>query len=206
MIQEKKWDKISKMVAESYNIIGGNYHATRIIDKFNSELRRFSELLPKNARVLDAGSGSGVPTSKYLSEKGLRVTGIDISDGMLEEARRNVPDAEFKKMNMRELQFSDAYFDGIISVFAVFHVPREFHEDVFSEFHRTLKKGGILMINQSVREMNGISRFFGEPMMWSNHHPQDTLQMIKDRGFEIVFEGNLVRGGEIQYWILARKV
>lgn len=209
MIQDKNkdalTDEISEMVAGSYDLIGHDYHLTRRIHKFDSELQRFSDLLPEYAKILDAGSGSGVPASKYLSKLGHNVTGIDISEGMLESARKNVPQAKFIKMNMRDLSFKSESFDGVVSVFAIFHIPKQYHQDVLSEFHRVLKSGGILMFNQSVRAMDGISRFFGEPMMWSNYHPVETLEIVEDLGFEILFEGNLVRGGEIQYWVIARK-
>ncbi|MBD3351310.1 MAG: methyltransferase domain-containing protein [Candidatus Lokiarchaeota archaeon] len=202
---KKSLAEISRMVATSYDIIGHDYHSTRRIHKIDAELQKFSDLLPLNARVLDAGSGSGVPTSKYLSEQGHQMIGIDISDGMLEMAQKNVPDGRFVKMNMTDLKFDDDSFDGVVSLFAIFHIPRTQHHLILSEFHRVLKKGGILVINQGAFDMDGISRFFGEPMMWSNYKPEKTLTMVKEYGFEIIFEGNLVRGGETQYWIFARK-
>ena len=67
-----------------------------------------------------------------------------------------------------------------------------------------LKPDGVLMINTGIRESDGLSYFFGEPMLWSNNAPKVTLSFIKKLGFEILFEGVLERGGEVQYWIYAK--
>ena len=49
------------------------------------------ERLPPGSRVLDVGCGTGIPTARQLADAGHRVTGVDISDGMLALARRDVP-------------------------------------------------------------------------------------------------------------------
>jgi SAM-dependent methyltransferase len=67
----------------------------------------FSELLLEHvelgAPVLDLCCGTG-EFAKWLDEKGLIVTGIDNSDGMLSCARTKVPFAQFHKADMRVFQ------------------------------------------------------------------------------------------------------
>jgi len=133
------------------------------------------------------------------------VTGIDISDTMLEMARKNVPEAEFINKDMNNLDFNKNSFDGIISVYALFHVPKNNHPNIFKQFFKILKPGGILLFNTGTSESEGVSKFFGEPMFWSNYDPKKTLEIVKSVGFSILFEGVLVRGGEFQYWIFAKK-
>ena len=50
--------------------------------------------LPSKGTVLDVGCGSGVK-SCYLLEGGFKVTGIDISEKLLDIARRKAPEGEY---------------------------------------------------------------------------------------------------------------
>ncbi len=193
------------MVKKSYNKIAASYYSHRDLNKFNGELDKFIDLLPKNGHVLDVGCGAGIPTGKYLVSRGLKVTGIDISDTMLEMARKNVPEGNFINKDMNKLDFNENSFDGIISVYALFHVPKKNHPNIFKQFFKILKPGGILLINTGTSESEGLSKFFGESMFWSNYDPKKTLEIVKSVGFSILFEGVLVRGGEFQYWIFAKK-
>jgi hypothetical protein len=68
-----------------------------------------------------------------------------------------------------------------------------------------LNDNGILVINTGTYESEGLSKFFGHPMLWSTNNPKQTLAVVKDLGFEIIFEGILKLGGERQYWVFARK-
>ncbi|MGB5912046.1 MAG: class I SAM-dependent methyltransferase [Promethearchaeia archaeon] len=190
----------------SYNKIAASYYSHRDLNKFNGELDKFIDLLSENGRVLDVGCGAGIPTGKYLVSRGLKVTGIDISDTMLEMARKNVPEADFINKDMNNLDFKKNSFDGIISVYALFHVPKNNHPNIFKQFFKILKPDGILLINTGTSESEGVSKFFGEPMFWSNYDPKKTLEIVKSVGFSILFEGVLVRGGEFQYWIFAKKL
>jgi len=197
---------ISELVEKGYNKIAKDYYTHRDLKKFNSELERFISLLPKDANVLDAGCGAGIPTIKYLVDKGLKATGIDLSDTMLNMAKSNVPSAKFLKMDINKLEFEKSTFDGIISVFALFHIPKKNHYSILKQFYDILKPGGILLINSGINESEGISNFFGVPMFWSNHNPKMTLDLVKKAGFSIEFESVLVRGGEYQYWIFGKKI
>lgn len=198
--------EISKLVEKGYDKIARDYYNHRDLNKFNNELDKFISLLPKNAHVLDVGCGAGIPTAKYLIHRNIDVTGVDISDVMLTMAKENVPNANFIKMDMNDLKFNENTFDGIISVYTLFHVPRKYHSSIFNQFYNILKPGGILLINSGIYESEGISIFFGAPMFWSNYDSTATLKLVKEAGFSIIFEGVLVRGGEYQYWIFGKKL
>ncbi|TXT58687.1 MAG: hypothetical protein BAJALOKI2v1_320038 [Promethearchaeota archaeon] len=195
----------TELVKNSYNKIAQRYYNNRDLTKFNGELEKFSELLPKGGKVLDAGTGAGIPTAKFLSEKGFEVLGIDISKTMIELARKNVPNATFQIEDINDLNLEDSSFDGIVSVYTLFHIPKKNHHQIFKDFFRILKPEGILLINTGVSESEGITPFFGERMFWSNYKPEKTLSLVRDIDFKIIFEGVLVRGGEFQYWIFGKK-
>ncbi|MFX0029459.1 MAG: class I SAM-dependent methyltransferase [Candidatus Hermodarchaeota archaeon] len=197
--------EISSLVEQGYNQIAEDYYAHRDLKKFNNELEKFSSFLSQGAHVLDAGCGAGIPTSRFLVNKGLNVTGIDLSETMLKLARINVPEAAFIKMDINDLLFEESSFDGIISVYTLFHIPKKNHFSIFKRFYEILKPRGILMINTGISESEGTSNFFGVPMFWSNYKPKETLELVKRAGFSIMFEGTLERGGEYQYWVYAKK-
>ena len=199
-------DEISNLVEQGYNKIAEDYYNHRDLNKFNNDLEEFASLLPKNAHVLDVGCGAGIPTTKFLINRGIKVTGIDLSDKMLSLARVNVPSAEFIKMDMNQLKFEENTYNGIVSVYTLFPVPRNNHIQIFKKFFEILKPEGILLINTGISESEGKSYFFGVPMFWSNYNPKTTLELVKKAGFSIIFEGVLERGGEYQYWIFGKKI
>lgn len=197
---------ITDIVENGYDEIAEAYYAHRDLEKFNSELDKFSKLVPKKGHILDAGCGAGIPTARYLSKKGLKVTGIDISTTMINLAKINVPEGNFKKMDMNNITFPDEMFDGAISVYTLFHIPRKNHLQIFKKFFDILKPGGVLLINSGAGSgSEGMSNFFGVPMFWSNWSTEKTLELVKQAGFSILFEGVLVRGGELQYWVYGKK-
>jgi ubiquinone/menaquinone biosynthesis C-methylase UbiE len=195
----------TEMVKKGYNKMALQYYAHRDLTKFNRELEQLSELLPANAHILDVGTGIGIPTAKFMVNKGFKVTGIDISSTMITEARKNVPNANFIEMDALQMDFEKEKFDGIISVYTLFHIPRSKHEILFQKFYEILKPNGILVINTGIGESEGISQFFGVPMFWSNYSPEKTLSLVKKVGFSVLLEDVLQRGGELQYWVFARK-
>ncbi len=198
-------NEISKLVETGYNKIAQDYYNYRNINKFNGELEKFASLLPKKAHILDAGCGAGIPTANFLIKKGIKVTGIDISDTMLSLAKENVPEANFIKMDLNEINFNQNTFDGIISVYTLFHISKKSHISIFRKFYEILKPKGILLINTGISESEGTSNFFNVPMFWSNYNPKNTLELVIKAGFSILSEGILERGGEYQYWIYAIK-
>jgi ubiquinone/menaquinone biosynthesis C-methylase UbiE len=80
--------------------------------------------------VLDIGTGSGIFAEAFV-RKGLQVTGLDIQEGMLEAARRFVPQAVFRHASAEELPFPDRSFD-LVFMGLVLHEsenpPRSFGE------------------------------------------------------------------------------
>ena len=197
------------IVREGYDNIASQYDAYR--DPFNNEaeLNELMSLVEPGGHILDAGCGSGV-VSRALIDNGFQVTGIDISQKMIGIARQLVPDAEFIVGDMTALEFDNETFDGIVSTYAVFHIPRTMHFSLFQDFHRLLKKGGALLFSIGSRETDGTDGvwewedFQSVPMFWSYYPPSKTIELLESAGFQIVFSRNVEQAGETHHWILAR--
>jgi ubiquinone/menaquinone biosynthesis C-methylase UbiE len=91
--------------------------------------------------VLDVATGSGLVLRELrtlLPEA--RLTGLDISTGMLEIARASVPDAEFLLADAAVLPIPDASVEVITCVTALHLMPRP--GAVIAEWERVLAPGG----------------------------------------------------------------
>ncbi|MBC1237617.1 class I SAM-dependent methyltransferase [Nostoc sp. 2RC] len=108
--------------------------------------------LDSEANLLDVGCGTG-QLVKYLITKGYKVTGIDISEAMLNYARMNAPEAEFFMVSAVDLDFTST-FDGIVSTGALSHIMNiEEINRVAQNIYKALKKNGILFLNMFLEEM-----------------------------------------------------
>lgn len=71
--------------------------------------------VPKGGRVLDLGSGSGVD-ALLAARRGARVTGVDMTDGMLRAAAGAARgEASFVRALAESLPFPDASFDAALT-------------------------------------------------------------------------------------------
>jgi ubiquinone/menaquinone biosynthesis C-methylase UbiE len=117
-------------------------------------------------KVLDVGCGPGWD-AKLFSNHGLDVMGIDLSKEFIRIAETKSPKSKFLQMDMRKLEFSTAYFDGVWASASVLHVPRKEIKKVLSEVYRVLKPNGLLYISvksgdgaKFVNNDLGINRYF----------------------------------------------
>jgi arsenite methyltransferase len=101
--------------------------------------------------VLDLGSGAGLDcflAAKKVGPEG-QVIGLDMTDAMLEKARRNqtllgLTNVEFRKGEMEQMPVADASVDVIISNCVINLSPDK--DRVFGEAYRVLRPGGRLMV------------------------------------------------------------
>ncbi|UCD92331.1 MAG: class I SAM-dependent methyltransferase [Methanobacteriota archaeon] len=170
---------------------------------------RMLELLPEGASILDLGCGPGIPFDKYLVESGYDVTGIDISQKHIDFAKDNVPDATFLKSDMSEVDLDEGSFHAVLSLYAIFHIPKEEHEDLFSKIFRTLKSSGLALVTlgTELEDEKEVGDFIGSEMAWSSYTLEANLRLVEGCGFEILHWEEEGRKGypEHHLWILARK-
>ncbi len=136
---------------ETYNRIAEDWHRDHLDDDWWIEgTDLFIKSLVPGAHVLDVGCGSGVK-SKYLIDRGFKVTGIDISEKLLKIARREVPEGEFKVFSMTDLDSMRETFDGVFAQASLLHIPKKNAGEVVQKMVRRLVPGGHLSINVKER-------------------------------------------------------
>jgi MPBQ/MSBQ methyltransferase len=105
-----------------------------------------ARIVNKSGRVLDVACGLGACTKRlariYPSDM---ITGINISEAQIADARARAPDCTLRVMDATKLDFSDNYFDAIICVEAAFHFDTR--DKFFAEAYRVLKPGGSLVLS-----------------------------------------------------------
>jgi len=109
------------------------------------ELEAVLKDIPKGARVLDIGCGTGHLTN-WIKSKGYTVFGLEASENMIQYAVKNFPDIPFKKGISSELPYENDYFDLIVAVEVLRYLDDAENLATYKEFHRVLKKGGKIFV------------------------------------------------------------
>jgi len=141
-------DLTQRELQDSYDSMADEY-ARRIYDELKDKpLDR--QLLDRFARevqppICDIGTGPG-HVARYLHEQGADVFGIDLSPGMVEQARKLNPGMTFRQGNMLALDVPDNSWGGITAFYSILHVPRDQVVEALREFRRVLRPGGVVLL------------------------------------------------------------
>ena len=107
--------------------------------------------ISKGHHILDIGSGTGfpaIPAAQAVGPSG-SIIGIDVSEGMLEVARRKAKKLGVKNISFRQtegdsLGFDDNHFDAVISRYCLMFLPNL--DQTLREIVRVLKPGGTVAV------------------------------------------------------------
>ena len=106
-----RWTDVARaQVGESYAVA----YARRFRElaasgkEINGEALAAAALVPAPARVLDAGCGTGRSTVA-LTAMGYDVTGVDVDASMLEQARAEAPDLDFRLADLATLDLGEQF-------------------------------------------------------------------------------------------------
>jgi len=158
----------------SYDAVAAAY-----ADQFSEELRHkpldrallaaFAEQVrpagSQRSRVWDVGCGPGQVTA-FLAGLGLDAAGVDLSDGMVAQARARHPDLEFRTGSMTALPAPDGSWDGLVSFYSLIHLIDDADvRTALAEFRRVLAAGGLLLLAvHAGEEVRHLAEWFGAPV------------------------------------------
>ena len=143
-------DSHTRSVAASYDRVAALY-VEHIYDELEGKpadrdvLNRFATVMRGRGVVCDLGCGPG-QVGRYLHDRGVTVIGVDLSPGMLAEARRLNPDIEYRQGNMLALDVPDESWAGIVAFYSVIHVSRPDVVRALREMARVLTLDGALLL------------------------------------------------------------
>ena len=132
-----------------YNTNKEAFLASTIDVDMSESYALFLKYLPKRAKILDAGCGSGRDS---LAFKGLGydVEAFDFSEEMV-KATRKLAEVPVRKLSFQQMDYHDR-FDGIWASASLLHVPRSEMRKVFSLLSEALKPKGVLYCSYKYRE------------------------------------------------------
>ncbi|KAF2991378.1 methyltransferase domain-containing protein (plasmid) [Methylocystis sp. MJC1] len=148
-------------------------------------------------QILELGVGTGKSIEWYPS--GAHVTAVDISEPMLERARRKAVrlgrDVNFEVADAQFLPFRDGTFDTVVTTFVFCSVPDPVKG--LREARRVLKRGGRILIIEHVisrhptlrRVMNWLDPITHR--LWGAHINRDTVANVQRAGFTNVRSSDL---------------
>lgn len=175
----------------AYDVLAADY-ADRFADELavkpfdRAVLAVFAELVraQRAGAVVDVGCGPG-RIAAHLNDLGLSVSGIDLSLGMVEQARRGHPHLRFREGSMTALDIEDGSLGGIVAWYSIIHVPDEHLPRVLAEFHRVLAPGGYLQLAFAVGdEVVHRTEVGGHPVSLDFHprQPDHVAELLGEAG------------------------
>lgn len=152
---------------------------------------------PKTGEVcVDLGSGRGtdvIRMAESVGETGF-VYGIDISDGMLDKARKNaekfnVKNVRFVQSDLEKIELQDKVADLVISNCTINHATDK--QSVWNEVYRILKKGGRFVVSDIYATTPISQEFRNDPVAiaecWAGAVTRDEyMQQLENAGFASV--------------------
>ncbi len=155
-------------------------------------------------RVLDVGCGTGV-VALAAARTGARVSGLDLTPGLLARARENASIAgvaiDWHEGDAEALPFEDASFDVVVSQFGHIFAPRP--EVAVSQMLRVLRPGGTLAFSTWPPELY-VGRMFAlvarymppppgvtPPSQWG--HPDTVRARLGDAVTDLRFDRGTLR-------------
>lgn len=142
----------------------------------NAFLAREVHRLTPGSKVLAIADGEG-RNSVFLAQHGHRVVATDVSERALDKARalaeRRAVEVEYRQADLAKWEWPAEAFDAVVGVFIQFAGP-ELREDIFDGIYRSLKPGGLLLL-EGYREEQ-LAYGTGGPPNIENLYSEDDLR------------------------------
>lgn len=199
-----------KTVRDGYDLVSEAYRG-KDFDFEKSMYREYLSWLEPNLkngdRVLDLGTGCGIPVAKALSSR-FRVLGVDISPVQIRRAQELVPDAEFLCADFTAVDLPTNSFDAVVAFYSIIHVPLDEQPALFDSLTSWLVPGGYLLASVGWKEWTGTEPDWrgvsGATMYWSHADTGTYKSWLTQRGFGILKEGFHAEGDGGHTLLLAK--
>ncbi|MBU1202515.1 class I SAM-dependent methyltransferase [Patescibacteria group bacterium] len=167
-----KSEKVKSHLKNVYNEVARDFNHTRVYPW--QELQVFIPYIKDNFKILDLGCGNG-RLLKSIQPANIKFNylGVDFSENLVAEARKQHPDTRFIVADMVDLNFEPGTFDMIFMIASFHHIPsRRERLELLFKINRWLKPGGYLfMTNWNLWQKKYLK--YSLEKFWSKHSWND---------------------------------
>lgn len=137
-----KYEEFHKNTSAQKKLINPNNFTYRLLFDI------FEKYLYDGSSVLDIGCGAGT-ISLYVAHLGKNVTGLDISDKAIKEAKKSAKSLGLKNIKFEVMDFPYQIPKGSYDLIFCFEVLEHLKDDelALKEIHKLLKRNGSLIIS-----------------------------------------------------------
>ena len=205
-------------VRAAYGAVAASY-ADQLCDEldglpFESWLLRRVVDLADGAPMIEVGTGPG-HVAAFLAEAGAEVTGLDLTPGMVDEARRRYPDVTYQVGDLRRLMRPTTHdgWGAVLAWYSLIHLAASELPAAVGSLVRPLRPNGWLVIAlHAGAEVRTITDWFGHEVDLDVvlHEPTEVVATVAQAGLRDVewyHRGPVTARGETtqRLYVLARK-
>jgi SAM-dependent methyltransferase len=174
--------------ARTFDALGIDYErAYNGIPELLEAIDWISVRLPDGARILDIGSGTGRPTAEVLAKRGFAVTGLDVSEKMVELARRQVPGASFELADVRAYETPAGSWDAVCVFFPLLQMSRDDIDTTLRNVATWLRPGGYLVLATVPADVEGLEfEWMGQPVVATSYSTEAYTERLRATGLELL--------------------
>ena len=172
--------------ADSYDSICEKWDEFRKKTVLNTCIDDLSRLIKSGGRILDVGCGTGYPIAAALCRRGFLVTGIDVSQKMLEKARSlSLENATFLNKDLLDYK-TNSLFNAIIAFDSLWHIPHERQREIYPLLSSLLLPGGVLLFTHGKQNGEMTGEMYGERFYYSALDSNEVNNLLCKNGFKIL--------------------
>ncbi|MCW3817782.1 class I SAM-dependent methyltransferase [Micromonospora sp. DR5-3] len=137
--------------------------------------------------VVDLGCGPGHVTH-WLAGRGVPAVGIDLSPGMVAQARRAYPEVEFREGDLLRLPAADGEFGAAVALYSVIHLNPDELRPALAEARRVLRPQAPLLVAVHLGdEVRHLDEWWGHRVDVDFHFfaAETLLGALDDAGFTV---------------------
>lgn len=132
-------------IGQKYNKIADWWNERHLNSDYGiKQIEKAIAFTKRKDSALDVGCGSGGRIIRLLVSHKFKVTGIDVSEKMLEIAKRNHPDSDFHLDSIEQWE-NDEVFDLVIAWDSIFHIEASRQAAVVNKLTQKLRPSGVLI-------------------------------------------------------------
>ena len=174
------------LLGKKYDKIAQWWHNQHVESGYG--VRQFERAIgftENGGKALDVGCGAGGRFIRILQDRGFSVTGLDVSQEMVNLASHNHPQHNFMQQDICSWQ-TDEKFNFIVAWDSIFHLPFMMQKPVVSKLCELLEKGGILIYTFGNEVGESTAQWHNDTFYYSSIGINDNVKLLIENGLSIL--------------------